>query len=242
MPFPLNEFGYPALTVLRFPDDSEYFQQSWLIDVPTESTAIKDIWIGNDFAGALNENWISAGLYELWSTVDRGSYIEFVPVDRDDISGAFGPYGLDRSKLTNLTSVSGTFQVGETVVGGTSGARTTVLAVNTNELEVRFWVCDANDEDDAFSDGETITGQTSGATATLDTPAFDEGDVLYLRKPYLKDEMIRNSGTEQPPPVAVDPGGGSKMVPAGYYYRFIVYSANTSGTMTVKVSTKSASR
>lgn len=59
-----------------------------------------------------------------------------------------------------LSSVSGTFQVGETVTGATSAATATITAVDTNRITIGAWSASPT----AL---ETITGATSGATATL---------------------------------------------------------------------------
>jgi hypothetical protein len=227
--------GADVATVLNYPEDCQDLRKSWLVDAAPETLAIRDLWVGGDLVGAAGECWLAAGAYEVWSAAERGSYLEFAIVDRDDVTGAFVPYGLVRSKLAGLTDVVGTFQVGETVVGGTSGARTTVLAVDTDELEVRFAVFDEDGEDAEFSDGETITGETSEATATLDTPAFTEGDVLYLRKPFLMDEVIKQSGSDPSPPVLIQPGG-ARMVPGGLYFRVSVWNAAASGDLTIKAS------
>jgi hypothetical protein len=71
-------------------------------------------------------------------------------------------YGTNTSVL-NLASVSGTFQLGETVTGGTSGCRGVVHSISGSQLTAYYTTT-------AFiagSPGETITGGTSGAHGTL---------------------------------------------------------------------------
>lgn len=58
-----------------------------------------------------------------------------------------------------VTGVSGTFQVGETITGGTSGSTAVITVVEANRLFSETINGD-------FQDAETITGGTSGATAT----------------------------------------------------------------------------
>jgi len=70
---------------------------------------------------------------------------------------------VSRSKL-EISSVTGTYQVGETVTGSSSGATGTVTVVNALYLYV-------SNVSGVFSDSQvdTITGGTSNATSTLDT-------------------------------------------------------------------------
>ena len=65
-----------------------------------------------------------------------------------------------------LSSVSGTFVVGETVTGGTSGATGTVKILDGT---TRMYVAVVSG---TFTSGETITGGTSSATAAF---AYDTG-------------------------------------------------------------------
>lgn len=62
----------------------------------------------------------------------------------------------------SFTNLSGTFVVGETVTGGTSGATGVISRVETNSL----YLNDISTTD--FVDTEEITGGTSSATADLD--------------------------------------------------------------------------
>lgn len=59
-----------------------------------------------------------------------------------------------------ISSVSGTFQVGETITGGTSSETATVVRTDSS------WILVAKSPSGTFTDGETITGWTSSATAT----------------------------------------------------------------------------
>ncbi len=61
------------------------------------------------------------------------------------------------------TGLTGTFVVGEIVIGSTSGARGKVIADNGSTTMVIQGLTGV------FVPGETITGQTSGATATVST-------------------------------------------------------------------------
>lgn len=70
-----------------------------------------------------------------------------------------------------FTAASGTFTVGETITGGTSGATAIVVADSGTELGV-------SDITGTFTPGETITGGTSTETATLTSVS---SGVLYHR-------------------------------------------------------------
>ncbi len=64
--------------------------------------------------------------------------------------------------VLDLSSIVGTFEVGETVTGGTSGATAIVLEVNVTDLKV-------GEISGTFQAAESISGGTSSATATVDT-------------------------------------------------------------------------
>ena len=74
----------------------------------------------------------------------------------------------------SVGAVAGTFEVGETVTGGTSGATATVLGINVRTGGIKLQLRVASG---AFVAGETITGGTSTATATsadvVATEAFE---------------------------------------------------------------------
>lgn len=63
--------------------------------------------------------------------------------------------------VLSFTTIGGSFDVGEVVSGGTSGATGTVLAAFSGRLEVSTT--------GTFTPAETLTGGTSGATGTLNT-------------------------------------------------------------------------
>lgn len=65
-----------------------------------------------------------------------------------------------------LSSVSGTFQDGETVTGGTSGATTSITTGGTTTINLTIPSTD-------FTVGETVTGATSGATGTVVSTTAD---------------------------------------------------------------------
>ena len=68
-----------------------------------------------------------------------------------------------QSTTLTLTSKTGTFVVGETVVGASSGASATIVEVKTNSIVVQLV------SRTIFNYSEIINGQTSSATATIST-------------------------------------------------------------------------
>jgi hypothetical protein len=72
-------------------------------------------------------------------------------------------------KRIGITSVTGTFVVGETITGGTSHATGTVYAVAATYLQYKIVT-------GTFQTGETITGLTASATSnTAPTDALNQG-------------------------------------------------------------------
>ena len=69
---------------------------------------------------------------------------------------------MQSTELT-LTSKTGTFTVGETVVGATSGATAIVREVKTNSIVIKLTT------KTIFNYGEIVGGQTSSATGTINT-------------------------------------------------------------------------
>ena len=101
-----------------------------------------------------------------------------------------------QSTTLSLTNKTGTFVVGETVVGATSGALATIKEVKTNSIII------APTSRTVFAYAESIAGQTSGATATIsiikDNVGRASGNILNYKNietsidkyvDYLKEEL-----------------------------------------------------
>jgi hypothetical protein len=104
---------------------------------------------------------------------------------------------------------TGTFQIGETLTGGTSGATGIVSLFNYGVRQVYV----EDNVGTAFVDGEVVTGGTSGATATLDlssgavtvhynTEGYNNRGSAY--KTVLQEILITDD-----PVGAVDPDGAN---------------------------------
>ena len=111
-------------------------------------------------------------------------------------------YEIYEGYTINYTALTGTFDVGETITGGTSGA----TAIVVGDLALQLGVSDLVG---TFTNGETITGGTSGATATLTVVSsvsnyhrgstqdqtsfqealytFEQGDVYYRQRDMYSD-------------------------------------------------------
>ena len=101
-----------------------------------------------------------------------------------------------QSTTLSLTNKTGTFVVGETVVGTTSGGIGSIKEVKTNSIII------APTSRTVFAYAESITGQTSGATATIsiikDNIGRASGNILNYKNietsidkyvDYLKEEL-----------------------------------------------------
>jgi hypothetical protein len=101
-----------------------------------------------------------------------------------------------QSTTLTLTDKTGTFQVGETIVGASSGALATIKEVKTNSIIVKLTT------KTVFDYSEVINGQTSSATATInitkDNVGRATGNVLNYKSletsvdkyvDYLREEL-----------------------------------------------------
>lgn len=227
--FDLTSIGLPAFVNLDFPEQASDMMKSWQLTTQPQSVEILDIGIMNDLVGSTGVCYLAGGEYRMRTAAAEGSALNFMVVDRDDVLGYFPYYGMSRSRLTGLTGITGTFQVGEIVIGGTSGCRAYVLGVSGTTLYITFWRWDSNDRPSTFTAVETVTGQTSGAVAILAATPFTEGDVLPL-KAYVKDEWVEGYDVREVRP------GGSKQLPKGLYFRVVLYNAHATEALRAKVS------
>jgi hypothetical protein len=101
-----------------------------------------------------------------------------------------------QSTTLSLTNKTGTFVVGETIVGGTSGATASIKEIKTNSIVI------APISRTVFAYTESVTGQTSSATATIniikDNVGRASGNILNYKNletsvdkyvDYLREEL-----------------------------------------------------
>ncbi len=223
-----TQIGMQAVQVLNLPDMSADLVKSWQISAPAQTTEILDIFIGDDLVGPTNKSYLAGGEYRCRTSAHQGSALTFEIVDRNDVLGYFPLFGMSRTKLTGLvfnTGVIGDVQVGDYAIGGTSGARSKILAVGADSLDIQF-------HEAFFEDGENVTFERASApVASLDCTlgTWDEGDVISVVT-SVKDEWIEGYDVRSVHP------GGSKEVPEGMYFRVKCYNNHLTDELRVKVS------
>tara|TARA_Y100000287_G_scaffold131745_1_gene106847 strand:- start:253 stop:1215 length:963 start_codon:yes stop_codon:yes gene_type:complete len=86
-----------------------------------------------------------------------------------------------------FTGLSGTFQVGETVTGGTSGAKAVIKKIVGATLIYKV----LDDEDISFQANETMTGGDSGATATITSITIGDFENKYITTNELIQQVVQ---------------------------------------------------
>ena len=89
----------------------------------------------------------------------------------DSIEKFYLKHKVTNSTLTLTASVAGNFQVGETITGGTSGAKAVIKTAAATKITYN----QLDDTNVAFAANETITGDTTNATATISS--ISKGDI-----------------------------------------------------------------
>ena len=89
----------------------------------------------------------------------------------DSIEKFYLKHKVTNSSLTLTGSVAGNFQVGETITGGTSGAKAVIKTASGSTITYN----QLDDTNVAFSANETITGGNTGATAVIQS--ITKGDI-----------------------------------------------------------------
>ena len=98
--------------------------------------------------------------------------LQFYQYYHDDaIEKVFLRHIVTNSELTLTGSVAGNFTVGETIVGGTSGAKAVIKTATGNKITYSA----LKDKSKVFAAAETITGEGSGATAVIQS--ITKGDI-----------------------------------------------------------------
>ena len=89
----------------------------------------------------------------------------------DSIEKFYLKHKVTNSTLTLTASVAGNFSKGETITGGTSGAKATIKTATGNKITYNA----LDDSNVVFAANETITGDTTSATATISS--ISKGDI-----------------------------------------------------------------
>jgi hypothetical protein len=221
--------GLPVVQSLDIPPGAADLTTSYQIVAQPNSTANTDIQISGYLVGPQGLCYIAGGAYQCRNSAVIGSALHLSLVDRDDALGMFALLGMTRTRIV-MQNVVGTINVGDYVVGASSGARSQVLAViDPTTIEITFesgWVGGfqrmwVDGEDVVF---ENANGNPTGASAEF--VDWTEGGVIEVQM-MVKDEWIEGYDERIIKP------GGSKQIPAGFYLR--IKCGNTSPTDKLRV-------
>jgi len=129
-----------------------------------------------------------------------------------------------QSTTLSLTNKTGTFVVGETIVGATSGAIASIKEFKTNSIVI------ASTSRTVFAYSESITGQTSGATATIniikDNVGRASGNILnYKNIETSIDKYVDYLREELYPSIPLSYYGDKKLI-AQYFKDFYESKSN----------------
>lgn len=114
--------------------------------------------------------------------------LQFYQYYHDDaIEKVFLRHIVTNSELTLTGAVAGNFTVGETIVGGTSGAKAVIKTATGNKITYSA----LKDKSKVFAAAETITGEGSGTTAVIQS--ITKGDIEngYLPINDLVTDVVR---------------------------------------------------
>jgi len=215
------EGGMRPVTQMNGPYEAANYRQSWELEVPADSIGILDVFVGDYLVGPKGVCWLEGGIYEFYTQAVKGSAVYFSIVDRDGILlipgtsiPIFDALSIPRTKITGLTNITGTIEVGHIVYGATSGAHARVISVHSDWCEVTFHA-------GPFDDGEALSfkdGETEEATATLGE--WVEGG-FYTAQTSVRYEYVRGYAQDDITP------GGAKKLPSGLYLRAKIFNADT---------------
>ncbi len=115
--------------------------------------------------------------------------IQFWQTYHDDATEKFYlKHKVTNSEIAFTANANGTFVEGEEIVGGTSGAKSTVESI-TSLSKIRYNALD--DHTKAFQNGEVVTGGTSGATGTIATCTMGNIEHGYIPINSLVTDVIQ---------------------------------------------------
>lgn len=124
-----------------------------------------------EFVQSYNPNSATTGVPKYYGQFDVNYFVIAPTPDSTytvDLSYFYRPSSLTSSQyLVTMNNVSGTFVVGETITGGTSGQSSSVSVVESS-TSLTVGIPSQN-----YAVGETITGATSGATGVITAVGAD---------------------------------------------------------------------
>ncbi len=124
-----------------------------------------------EFVQSYNPNSATTGVPKYYGQFDVNYFVIAPTPDSTytvDLSYFYRPLSLTESTyLLSMSNVSGTFVIGETITGGTSGQSSPISLVDTaTSITVRI-------PSQNYTVGETVTGGTSGATGVITSLGAD---------------------------------------------------------------------
>ena len=124
-----------------------------------------------EFVQSYNPNAATTGVPKYYGQFDV-NYFVLAPTPNDtftaNLSYFYRPLSLTESTyLVSMSDVSGTFVIGETITGGTSGQSSPISVVDT-ATSITARIPSQN-----YTVGETVTGGTSGATGVITSLSAD---------------------------------------------------------------------
>ena len=105
----------------------------------------------------------------------------------DSIEKFYLKHKVTNSTLTLTASVAGNFSVGETITGGTSGAKAVIKTATGTKITYNG----LEDSNDAFASGETITGGSTGTSGVIQTIAKGDIENGYIAMNDLITDVVR---------------------------------------------------
>ena len=105
----------------------------------------------------------------------------------DSIEKFYMKHEVTNSTLTLTASVAGNFSVGETISGGTSGAKAVIKTATGTKITYNGLV----DSNKVFASGETITGESTSTTGVIQTIAKGDIENGYLPVNSLITDVVR---------------------------------------------------
>lgn len=147
-------------------------------------------------------------------------------------------FNLGSALLSDFNSpITGTFEVGEEVIGASSGASGTILFITDDEIAI-FNISGI------FDDGEIITGSESGATVELDSPTPPnftiQAFVSYQDINNPPDPTLAPSPTNEYSQVMYQDEAGGVNYAAGFEYSPTIGGVTTYGPQSFKLLPKGA--
>lgn len=152
--------------------------------IPTTRASFKDYCLRALGSGVIQINVSDA---QVEDRIDEALYL-YQQKHMDAVVRTYISHKITTSTMTLASASTGTFEVGEHILGSTSNSQGHVSSV-TNSTSLQFWTIStapdgvlpedvyADTARRSFVDGEVVTGITSGATATVSANGIVYGDM-----------------------------------------------------------------